>query len=501
VRLSELLRNADLGVGIPPADPDICAVVADSRAVNPGSVFVAIVGTERDGHNFLREAEELGAAAAVVQRPVKLSIPTILVPDTRLALSRLAAAIQQFPAGRLITIGVTGTDGKTTTSLMIAHLLNWVGIPSGAITTVGIQALGQISPNSGRQTTPEAWEIHSLLADFERKGIKAAVVESTSHGLAQHRVTDCQYNLAVFTNVTHEHLDYHGTLEQYRRDKARLIELVNLSAKPPSQKAVILNRDDPLFDYYRGWSCVPTLSYSVEGMADVVASDVSSDIKGTSFTINYCDQSVRARLNLPGPYNLQNSLAAVCAALAMGIPLDATTEALDKIPAVPGRMQFVDVGQPFSVIVDYAHTPEAFRRVLPMVRNLTAGRLICVFGSAGQRDRAKRWLQGELAGAMCDVVVLTDEDPRNEDRWAILNDIASGVMKAGRTLGSNLLLIPERRQAIAMALSMARAGDTVLLLGKGHERTIEYADRSVPWEEATAAEEELKALGYEKGAV
>lgn len=496
MRLSELLRRAGLLVSSLAWDPDVSSVVADSRAVKPGALFVAVPGSQRDGHNFLKDAIACGAVAAVVQRPAQLPIPTVLVPDARRALSRLAAALAGFPAKRLTTVGVTGTDGKTTTSLMIAHLLSYAGIPSGAITTVGTQVRQQLSFNPGRQTTPEAWEIHAILRDFECQDVEAAVIESTSHGLAQHRVADCEYDLAVFTNVTHEHLDYHGSLEQYRRDKARLIELVNGSCKDASRKKVILNYDDPLFHYFQGWSLVPVISYSLGRHADLVATDIEGDAHGSAFRLGYEGRTVSARLNLPGHYNVQNALAAACAALALGAPLEAVAEGLATAPPVPGRMQPVDLGQPFAVIVDYAHTPEAFRKVLPMARAFTRGRLICVFGSAGQRDRAKRSLQGQVAGTLCDIVVLTDEDPRTEDRWDILQQIADGAIKAGKREGLDLFRIPDRRQAISAALRLARPDDTVLLLGKGHERSIEYAEGSVPWDEVGVASEQLLSMGY-----
>ncbi len=498
MRLRELLRSAGLTDGPFSSDPEILSVVADSRAVTPGALFVAVPGREHDGHSFLHDALRSGAVAAVVQRPTELPVPTVLVPDSRLTLSRLAAALNGFPAKRLVTVGVTGTDGKTTTCFIIAHLLCLAGLPSGAVTTVGTLQNGVFSPSTGRQTTPEAWEIQSILAGFESNGVQAAVVESTSHGLAQHRVADCEYDVAVFTNVTHEHLDYHGTLEQYRRDKARLIELTNRSCKPSWRKAVVLNLDDPLFHYYRGWSLVPVISYSAERSAQVVATDISADLRGSSFVLHHRDKRLPARLSLPGTYNVRNALAAASAALAIGIPPEVVAENLASVPQVPGRMQRIDAGQPFAVIVDYAHTPEAFRQVLPMFRGLTSGRIICVFGSAGQRDRAKRSLQGELAGQYCDLVVLTDEDPRTEDRWLILREIAVGAARAGKREGDDLLLIPDRREAIATALRLAKPGDAVLLLGKGHELSIEYADGPTPWDEARVAREELLAMGYGK---
>ncbi len=497
MRLSKLLKVAGLQ-STTWVDPEVEYITSDSRQVRPNTLFVAVAGARHDGHEFVMEAASRGAEAAVVEKPVDATLPLVLVPNTRIAFSRLSAAIHGFPARQLITIGVTGTDGKSTTCLLIAHLLEKAGIPSGAITTVGVWLRGKLSPNPGRQTTPEACEIHSILADMQRTGIQAAVIESTSHGLAQHRVADCDFTIGVFTNVTHEHLDYHGSLEQYRRDKARLIELVNASTKG-STRAVVLNRDDPTFPYYLGWALAPVISYSRNGNATVSAHIIASDIRGTLIDLHYGDERAQVHLALPGTYNVDNALAAASVAFALRVPLSAIGHSFKTAPSVPGRMQLVNQGQPFTVIVDYAHTPEAFRRILPMARSLAKGRMICVFGSAGERDKLKRAIQGEIAGTYCDIVVLTDEDPRTEDRWQIIHEIASGVERAGKAKGNGLLMVPDRREAIATALGLAQEDDVVLLLGKGHETSIEYANGSEPWNEVEVVSAFLREMGYNEG--
>jgi UDP-N-acetylmuramoyl-L-alanyl-D-glutamate--2,6-diaminopimelate ligase len=369
-----------------------------------------------------------------------------------------------------------------------------------------------------RQSTPEAPDVQRVLHAMVESGRRFAVLEATSHGLSERtgRLRDVQFAVGALTNVSHEHLEFHGSFEDYRSDKANLFralsrgrspedpqtELATGEAdtepsdrKPGSQEEPfgVVNLDDPNAAYFRAQTRAPVFGYSLcDPAADLKAGELEGDLSGSRFDLFYRGESLPVRLNLPGAYNVQNFLAAALVALRLlDLPLEALVPHVESLSGVPGRMQRVSVGQPFEVIVDYAHTPRAFEQLLPLVRRYCSGRLIAVFGSAGERDVAKRPLQGALAARHCDVIILTDEDPRGEDRLQILEAIAAGV----RPEGKKPLLEPDRRQAIRRALGTAAAGDTVLLLGKGHEESILYPDGPLPWNEAQVAAEFLRELG------
>lgn len=478
---------------------EISGLTYDSRRVRPGDVFVAMRGFHSDGHAYIGEALRRGAVAVVAEtaRPTDEITPWATVPDTRVALATLAAAFYGHPARRLRVIGVTGTDGKTTTTTMISTLLEAAGYRTGFMTTVTFKVGARVWDNDTRQSTPEAPEVQALLAEMVAAGCDYAVIESTSHGLALHRLDGCEFDVAVLTNVTHEHLDFHQTVEAYRRAKARLFEMLDESADKGTVKTAVVNLDDPHADMFIARAPGPVITYAInEPRALVRASAIEATPAGLTFRVEAPDETATARLRLAGSFNVANALAALSVGLSQGVPLAVGVEALGRFRGVRGRMEPVDCGQPFTVIVDYAHTPEAFAKVMEIVRPLTQGQLIAVFGSAGERDRQKRPQQGEIAGRCCDLVILTDEDPRLEDRYAILDEIAVGVERAGKREGSGYLKIADRAEAIAAAVARARRGDIVLLLGKGHEGSILYADEKRPWDERAAAVAALQALGY-----
>ncbi len=481
----------------------------DSRRVRPGDLFVAVKGQHVDGHSFVDQALAQGAAAVVVdarhwQTRVSEGYTLLSVPDSRLALAPLAAALYGYPAAHLCTIGVTGTKGKSTTTDMISQLLDSAGQLTGLISTVDFKVGPRRWANQTRQSTPEAPEVQALLAEMRTAGCTTAVLEATSHALSPgwNRLGGCLFDVAVFLNLSHEHLDYHGTLEQYRADKARLFSLLGEEApgQPSrhSERWAIVNRDDPHHPVFLDAAppIARRLSFGLHPEADVRASDIRSDPLGSSFTVETPWGSTSLHLALPGSFNLANALAALSVALSQGLALEVATTALARVQAPRGRMQPVVAGQPFAVLVDYAHSPASFEQVLAMLRPLTPGRLIAVFGSAGERDRAKRPLQGALAARYCELLVLTDEDPRGEDRMAIIRAIATGAERVGHYEGRGYLCIPDRAMAIGAALTVAKPGDTVLLLGKGHEGSIIYANYSLPWDELAEAYRALRILGY-----
>lgn len=507
MQLHDLLKTISDPAHLPRANPQITAVVYDSRAVAPGALFVAYRGFHTDGHLYIPQAVERGAAAVVYEDPAwddRIPVPALRTPNARVALAPLAAAFYSYPGRRMRVVGVTGTDGKTTTTFLTSVALEASGAVTGLMGTVDFKIAGRMWANDSRQSTPEAPEVQALLRDMVDAGCSYAVIEATSHALSArwNRLAGCAFDVAVLTNVTQEHLDFHGTVEQYRRDKARLFEMLSefrdADAPHKQRKIAVVNADDPHHRMFLDAAppYAERLTYAVHADADVRAEDVRSTRDGLHFRVTTPWGATNARLRLTGDFNVWNALAALTVACAEGAPLDACLAALERVPGVRGRMERIEAGQPFTVLVDYAHTPGAFEKLMRIVRPLTDGRLIAVFGSAGERDRAKRPLQGEIAGRFCDLIVLTDEDPRLEDREAIIAEIAAGAEAAGKRIGETCLCIPDRALAIRTAFARARPGDIVLLLGKGHEGSIIYGTTPMPWDEAAEARRALAELGF-----
>jgi UDP-N-acetylmuramoyl-L-alanyl-D-glutamate--2,6-diaminopimelate ligase len=477
-------------------------IAYDSRDVKPGFLFVAMDGQHTDGHAYVEDAIRRGATAVLHSRPLESDASgatLIRVENPRTALSPIAAGFYGRPSRSIRVIGVTGTDGKSSTVWFITQLLGFLGRSAGFLSTVSFQTSDTIVKNPFRQSTPEASEIHGMLREMVEQGKEFAVVEATSHGLSRrmNRLGDVQFDAAVMTNVTHEHLEFHGSFEQYLSDKANLFRALS----PDAAKEVscprfgVVNADDPSAGYFSEASQVPVHTYARSGKADLVARDLRMDITGTTFVMADRSGETEARIALPGNFWVENSLAACLAvAHALEIPPLSLAAYLPRLRGVLGRMDYVDLHQPFAMIVDYAHTPGAFLKLFPWVREHTRGRIIVVFGSAGERDNAKRPMQGKAAADHCDIVVITDEDPRGEDRMRILEQVAAGC--AGKSRGENLFLIPDRREAIRFAAAAALPGDTVLLLGKGHEGSIIGPGGSMAWNEHAEAEAALRARGY-----
>jgi UDP-N-acetylmuramoyl-L-alanyl-D-glutamate--2,6-diaminopimelate ligase len=490
------------------AEVAVRGVALDSRAVAAGNLFVAIPGQHVDGHDFVAAAADRGAAAVLVERPVQgIALPQLVVAGTPAALARAAAWWYGDPSQGLGVIGVTGTDGKTTTSFLVVAALEAAGIRTGLVSTAMTRIGGLDEPNEAHATTPEAPAIQAALRAMVDAGDLAAVLETTSHGLALHRVDEIAYDVAVLTNLTHEHLELHGTWQAYRDAKLSLFERLagrrpvkdRAPAWPP---AGIVNLDDPSAGAFIGVTQeagARVVTYGTDPAAEVRATRVEEDARGLRVAYDAPSGPATLELRLAGRFNVHNALAVVALGEAIGLDPAAVRQGIASVERVPGRMERVELGQPFGVIVDYAHSPASLRTVLDLLAPVAASRgggLIAVFGSAGERDTAKRPLMGRIAGERCRLVVVTDEDPRGENRDAILDSIARGAESAGRRRGHDLLLIADRRSAIEAAIERARAADIVLLAGKGHERSIIGPHGPQPWDERSEAERALHRAGF-----
>ena len=450
MKLSVLLAALEIS-GHP--DCEIGAIQNDTRRVREGDMFVAVSGKDEDGHDYIGAALEKGASFIISERPLSGEIPHTVVPDSKKALALLAGRFYGHPAEKLKMIGVTGTNGKTTTTHIIKGVLesvpgNIVGLIGTNYTLIG----SEVRP--ARRTTPDAVSLHEVLAEMVEKGCTHCVMEVSSHALAQERVHGVQYQMGVFTNLKHEHLDYHRTMEEYFETKCRLFDQTAIG---------IVNADDEWGRRLLERGGFEKISYSeFPDAADVFAREVKLLQSAVEFEAEAWSQSSRFFWRTPGRFSVRNALAAICCGLVSGMPLPDISIAMRALPPVRGRMETVPVPGDFSVIIDYAHTPDALENALETARGLTKGRLIAVFGCGGSRDRTKRPIMGEIVSRLADVAVVTSDNPRDEQPGHIISDILAGMS------GSPLVL-EDRHQAIHAALRAARPGDTVLLCGKGHE--------------------------------
>jgi len=452
---------------------DVSTVVYDSRRVAAGALFCCVPGTVTDGHEYAPGAVAAGAVAVLCEHAVDVQVPQARVTAVRPAMARLAASLWGDPSEKLTVIGVTGTNGKTT----VTHMLRSV------LTTAG-QSTELVGTLTGARTTPEAPDLQELLARFVERGVGAAAIEVSSHALDQHRVDAVRFRAAVFTNLSQDHLDYHGTMERYFLAKASLFEEDRVDT-------AVINVSDPwgrrLIERLEAGHRMEVIPFSAEDAVDAEVGPRSARLTWRGRTV---------RLPLGGQFNVMNALAAASTAAALGIPYDAIVAGLEAVEPVPGRMEPVDVGQPFSVIVDYAHTPDGLERVLTAARPAesgpagSGGRLAVVFGCGGERDQAKRPLMGEVAGRLSDLVIVTNDNPRSEDPGKIIEQVTSAVPD-----GANLVVEPDRRAAIGLAVAWARPGDVVVVAGKGHETTQQIGREVVPFDDRVVAREEIEAAG------
>ncbi|MEN3285414.1 MAG: UDP-N-acetylmuramoyl-L-alanyl-D-glutamate--2,6-diaminopimelate ligase [Solirubrobacteraceae bacterium] len=459
-----------IGREAPPID--VTALAYDARAVTPGTLFFCVPGFTRDGHDFAPEAIARGAVALVVQRPLGLGVPEVLVDDVRAAMAPAASALAGDPTARLTTVGITGTNGKTTSAFLMRAILEAGARSTGLLGTVTAIVGGE--QRTVARTTPEAIDLQRTFAEMLAAGDDAVVMEVSSHALALRRADAIHWSAAVFTNLTQDHLDFHADMEDYFLAKRRLFE-----AGPESS---VINVDDP-YGARLARDFPDAIRIGLDSPdAQVRATDLRGDATGTAFAVD----GLRLRTTLPGRFNVLNALGAVVVARALGVDDTAIAEGLASAERVPGRFEPVDEGQPFAVFVDYSHKPDALEAVLRTARELGHGRLIVVFGAGGDRDRGKRALMGRAAADLADVAIITSDNPRNEDPGAIIAEVAQGAPGAEQVV--------DRREAIERGVSLADDGDVVVIAGKGHERHQEFEQgRTVPFDDVAVAREALRA--------
>jgi UDP-N-acetylmuramoyl-L-alanyl-D-glutamate--2,6-diaminopimelate ligase len=491
------LRLGDLSAGLPAiagpppgsaeADVEIGALAYDSRAVTPGTLFFCVSGFRADGHDFAERAVAAGAAALVVERPLGLGVPELRTESVRAAMAPLAARFHGDPARELAVIGVTGTNGKTTSAYLIRALLEATGSQCGLLGTVKSVIGGQ--EREVQRTTPEAIDLQADLRAMLDGGDEACAIEVSSHALALGRADAIPFAAALFTNLTQDHLDFHPTMEDYFLAKRRLF--VPDGAAPPAVS--VLNAGDP-YGARLAAELPDALTFAVEAPAGYRAEKLRYGFSGCRFTLLTPEGEQAVSLPMPGRFNVANALGALAVAHGLGRPLQALVEALERGVRVPGRFEPVDRGQDFAVLVDYAHTPDSLENVLAAARELTEGRVICVFGAGGDRDRGKRPLMGEIAARRSDLVFVTSDNPRSEDPETIIAEILTGIESGAGASGVEALA--DRRAAIEAAVAAADSGDVLVIAGKGHEQGQEFAGgRKLPFDDATVAREALDARG------
>ena len=448
----------------------VALLTDDSRQIKPGTLFVAVKGERLDGHAYVRQAVATGAAALIVQDPSVVpdeTVPTVGVRDSRRALGLLAARLLDDPSTHLRMIGVTGTNGKTTTTYLCKAVLESAKRRVGLIGTVAYEIGSERIDAS--HTTPGAVELQQLLARMVRGGLDAVAMEVSSHALAMDRTSGCEYDTAVFTNLTQDHLDYHQTMEHYFQAKLRLFTGLATPGSKPGPKRAIVNVDDPWALRIKQACHVPVWTYSLREASDIQAHDVRLSVDGTSFRVVTPSGNGQIQSRLVGEHNVYNVLAAIGVGLSEGLSLDAIREGIHTVQNVPGRFERVEAGQSFTIVVDYAHTEDALVRLLAAAQALKTGRIITVFGCGGDRDRGKRPKMGRAATERSDVVILTSDNPRTEDPLSILKEVEAGVRDALQASRARYEMIPDRRTAIEAAIREAKRGDMVLIAGKGHE--------------------------------
>jgi UDP-N-acetylmuramoyl-L-alanyl-D-glutamate--2,6-diaminopimelate ligase len=551
MRLSQLMTALPSLEAQPDADPEVALVTDDSRRVEPGALFVAYPGVSVDGHRFIPDAIARGAAAIVgevdltaalqtaagqanakgaeignkkpaLSAPSAVKIPYVRVRSGREAFAWLHAAWNGFPARQLIMIGVTGTDGKTTTTNLTYSILKAAGIRAGMISTVNA-VIGDEALDTGLHvTTPDADEVQRYLRRMVDAGLTHCVLEVTSHGLQHHRADACEFDVAVVTNITHEHLDLHGSLDAYRAAKARLFESLATAYDKGMPKTAVLNRDDSSFAYLRERVQSRVCAYEIAHHGDAESTETNIDNsvpsvprggfalspwfnhimrahsivyapEATRFTVAGDSFAFPVETTLVGEHNVSNCLAAIAATVgALGVDPDAARRGIAALTGVAGRMERIDEGQNFIAVVDFAHTPNALDKAIAAARTMTQGQVIVVFGSAGLRDREKRRLMGEVAGHAADKIVITAEDPRSEPLDAIIDMTARAIAAQGRVEGVDFWRAPDRGQAIAFACSLARPGDVVMACGKGHEQSMCFGEIEYPWDDREAMRAALR---------
>ncbi|MDT8901691.1 UDP-N-acetylmuramoyl-L-alanyl-D-glutamate--2,6-diaminopimelate ligase [Anaeroselena agilis] len=475
------------------AGREITSLAYDSRAVKPGALFVALAGSKADGHDFVAAACRQGAAAVLIDKdvPVDPGVVVLKVPDSRAAMLSIAPYFYDYPSRKLRLIGVTGTNGKTTTTHLIRAILRAAGYRVGLIGTIHTVIGEKTLPV--KNTTPDVIDLQALFADMVVAGVTHVIMEVSSHAIALGRISGSEFDTGVYTNITRDHLDFHHTFENYIAAKAELFSLVSAPGATKGNKAAVVNTDDPAAAVMLAACRCRQLTYGVENPADLTAAAISVRARGASFTVKGPFGDLPLALKITGVFNVYNVLAAVGAALVEGVSPAVVKQALEEFASVPGRFELVDAGQPYTVIVDYAHTPDGLENILRTARQFATRRIIVVFGCGGDRDRTKRPIMGRLAMDYGDIVIATSDNPRSEDPAAILAEVEVGL-KEKQTAAKGYEIIVDRRTAIARALRIAEPDDVVVIAGKGHETYQVLKDKTIDFDDRAVAREIIKEL-------
>ena len=474
-----------------PQTAEVCHITADSRTVQEGSLFICLVGATVDGHSFVEKAVQDGAVAVVVSKPVTVPdhVAVIYVEDTRQALQAAVPFFYDYPASKMSMIGVTGTNGKTTTTHIIAHLLRSQGYTVGVIGTVHILIDDQSYPI--HNTTPDVADLQQILQQMVDAGVTHCIMEVSSHALALGRTAGVEYDTAVFTNLTQDHLDFHKTFDNYLAAKAKLFKQVSASYQVKEGKGAVINVDDAYGQAIVDVTTSPMITYSTEGKGSMNASDLTVTAKSSQFTLNYDGKSYPISTKIAGMFNVYNTLAAVGATLYEGLSMEEIVKGLATFTAVPGRFELIEEGQDFAVVVDYAHTPDGLENILQTAKKIVDNRILVVFGCGGDRDATKRPIMGRIAAQFGDRVFVTSDNPRTEDPVQIVKDVEVGV-REGLHDDVTYEVIVDRREAIHKAIAEATTGDVVIIAGKGHEDYQILKDETIHFDDREVAREALK---------
>ena len=474
-----------------PQTAEVCHITADSRTVQEGSLFICLVGATVDGHSFVEKAVQDGAVAIVVSKPVTVPdhVAVIYVEDTRQALQAAVPFFYDYPASKMRMIGVTGTNGKTTTTHIIAHLLRSQGYTVGVIGTVHILIDDQSYPI--HNTTPDVADLQQILQQMVDAGVTHCIMEVSSHALALGRTAGVEYDTAVFTNLTQDHLDFHKTFDNYLAAKAKLFKQVSASYQVKEGKGAVINVDDAYGQAIVDVTTSPMITYSTEGKGSMNASDLTVTAKSSQFTLNYDGKSYPISTKIAGMFNVYNTLAAVGATLYEGLSMEEIVKGLATFTAVPGRFELIEEGQDFAVVVDYAHTPDGLENILQTAKKIVENRILVVFGCGGDRDATKRPIMGRIAAQLGDRVFVTSDNPRTEDPVQIVKDVEVGV-REGLHDDVTYEVIVDRREAIHKAIAEATTGDVVIIAGKGHEDYQILKDETIHFDDREVAREALK---------
>ena len=484
MKLQKLLESLHAIVPYKGENPEITSIENDNRKVQKGSLFICIKGYTVDGHDFAESAVKNGAVAILAERPLDLEVPVLLVNDTTRAMAVLADAFYGQPTKSLHLIGITGTNGKTTTSHLIEKIFADAGEKTGLIGTMYTKIADKTMET--KNTTPESLTLQKTFKQMVDAGVNTAVMEVSSHALDLGRVHGCDYNVAVFTNLTQDHLDYHETMEEYKRAKSLLFAQLGNTFDLNMPKFAVLNADDTATEMYSRSTAAHVVTYGIEQEADIKAKNIQMTPKGTVFDLEIKGVSYPIRMQLIGKFSVYNVLASISTALVSGIEIEQIIQSIESVEGVAGRFELVNAGQDFTVIVDYAHTPDSLENVLKTIQHFAEKKVFVIVGCGGDRDRTKRPIMAQIACKFATDPILTSDNPRSEDPVDILNDMEAGVQ------GENYQVIPDRRKAIFTAVSQASPGDVILIAGKGHETYQIIGNEVLDFDDRLVAREAIK---------